>query len=111
LAAFTRQAGLLEDFLGYNGSGTERFKAFFDQMIRVRNEYRHSKQIGESPRNMLIRALILLRLNPSCKIPKLLGDFVLLQTHSPESIVAILKRQRGRIESAMKSFAFLIYLF
>jgi hypothetical protein len=111
LAAFAKQTGLLNEFLRYDGTDNEKFKAIFDQMIRVRNEYRRIKQIGESPQDLTTRALILLRLNPSCKAPKLLSDFVLLRNHSPESIVAIFKRQRSQIASAMKSFAFLIYLF
>jgi hypothetical protein len=105
LAAFAWQANVLDELIVARVTTT--MKMLIDQMIRVRNAYRRLKQIGESTKDLIVKALMLLRLNSGCNVPKLLGDFVIFR-NSPESILAILERQQRRIESAFTSFSFVV---
>jgi hypothetical protein len=110
LAAFSKQAGVLDELFALKAPVTGIMKDLVLELIRVRNQYRRLRQTDTSVDPLFSKALMLLRLNPSCRVPKLLATFVL--HHSPpESIVAIFRRQRRRIQSTMQCFGFFMYLF
>ena len=107
LTAFAKHIGCLDEMLFYDGSRppSTLLKSAFDQMLRVRNEYRSYHQTNKDVSNLRKKCLMLLRMKGDSNVlPKNLGDFV-VSNFDPDIVTKILKVQNTRFDTTLVGFA------
>ncbi|OHS97350.1 hypothetical protein TRFO_36445 [Tritrichomonas foetus] len=109
LAAFAKHIDCLDEMLFYDGTRppSSKLKGAFDQMLRVRNEYRSYHQANKDTSVLKRKCLMLLRMESDKQIhQKSLGDFV-ISNFAPSYVTKIIKSQRKRIQTTLVGFALL----
>lgn len=96
LLAISKACNLLDDVLKFSGELTPELKQVFDQMMKVRNEFRQRLQNNGDCEKLRVMCLLLLRMDTNVTESKQAGDFILSQ-FEPNLVPVTLKRQRLRI--------------